>query len=131
VVAEALAYIDRRQRDREAADVSPYGSLETVVERAGRNGFSDALRAEACVLANIQRDLFDRIVDDFGGEPCAVLAKATGLSRYHLEDLIAADQTSSAPVRLEQARLVFDTLSTDKAQTVLRYWNWVIARGRA
>jgi len=130
VVAEALAYIDRRQRDRAAAEVSPYGSLEAVVERAGKIGFTDTLRAEACVLANIQRDLFNRIVDDFGGEPCAVLAKATGLSRYHLEDLIASSHGAEAVVRLEHASLVFDTLSTDKAQTVLRYWNWVIARGR-
>lgn len=130
VVAEALAYIDRRQRDRDAADVSPYGSLEAVVERAGKSGFTEPLRAEACVLANIQRDLFDRIIDDFGGEPCAVLAKATGLSRYHLEDLIASAQSAEAPVRMEQAVLVHQTLSVDKAQTVLRYWNWVIARGR-
>ncbi|MGJ3230369.1 MAG: DUF2336 domain-containing protein [Oceanicaulis sp.] len=129
-VAEALAYIDRRQRDREAAEVSPYGSLEAVAERAGKVGFTETLRAEACVLSNIQRDLFDRIVDDFGGEPCAVLAKATGLSRYHLEDLIAADQSARGPVRMEQAAAVFDVLSVDKAQTVLRYWNWVIARGR-
>ncbi|MFW6299945.1 MAG: DUF2336 domain-containing protein, partial [Oceanicaulis sp.] len=129
-VAEALAYIDRRQRDRTAAEVSPYGSLEAVVERAGKIGFTETLRAEACVLANIQRDLFDRIVDDFGGEPCAVLAKATGLSRYHLEDLIASAQSAHGAVRLEQAAAVFGTLSTDKAQTVLRYWNWVIARGR-
>lgn len=129
-VAGALAYIDRRQRDRAAAEVSPYGSLEAVVERAGKIGFTETLRAEACVLANVQRDLFDRIVDDFGGEPCAVLAKATGLSRYHLEDLIASAQGTQDGVRMEQAGAVFETLSVDKAQTVLRYWNWVIARGR-
>ncbi|MGX6647375.1 DUF2336 domain-containing protein [Maricaulaceae bacterium MS644] len=129
-VTEALAYIDRRQRDREAAEVSPYGSLEAVVERAGKVGFTEVLRAEGCVMANIQRDLFNRIIDDFGGEPCAVLAKATGLSRYHLEDMIASSHGTDAVVRLQQAKAVFETLSTDKAQTVLRYWNWVIARGR-
>lgn len=130
VVGEALAYIDRRQRDRAAAEVSPYGSLEAVVERAGKSGFTEELRAEASTLANIQRDLFNRIVDDFGGEPCAVLAKATGLSRLHLEDLIASNGSAEAPVRMEHAELIYQTLSVDKAQTVLRYWNWVIARGR-
>lgn len=129
-VAEALAYIDRRQRDRAAAEVSPYGSLEAVVEKAAKVGFSDPLRSEAAILANIQRDLLDRIVDDFGGEACAVLAKATGLSRAHLEDLIAAADGADAVTRMQQASTVFETMSTDKAQTVLRYWNWVIARGR-
>ncbi|XBQ15011.1 MAG: DUF2336 domain-containing protein [Oceanicaulis sp.] len=130
VVTEALAYIDRRQRNRAAADVSPYGSLEKLLQRAAQTGFSDTLRDEAASLANIQRDLLDRIVDDFGGEPAAVLAKATGLDRAHLFDMLEAIDTADGETRARQAARVFDGLSVDKAQTVLRYWNWVIARGR-
>ncbi|MAP48154.1 MAG: hypothetical protein CMH90_01610 [Oceanicaulis sp.] len=127
-VQEALAYIDRRQRDRKAAEVTPYGSLEGLIERASQIGFTEELRAEAAVLANIQRDLLNRMIDDFGGEPLAILAKATGLSRQHLSGLIEGSGRTDAFNRVQQAILVFDTMSVDKAQTVLRYWNWVIAR---
>lgn len=68
------------------------------------------------------------MLDDFGGEPLAVLAKATGLSREHLVMLIELGGRTDAPLRIQQAVRVFDTLSVDKAQTVLRYWNWVIGR---
>ena len=128
-VRDALRYIDRRQRNRAAAEVSPYGSLEALVERAAELGFSDELRAEAAVLANVQLDLLNRMIDDFGGEPLAVLAKATGLSRTHLAALLEASGRVDAVLRSQQAVRVFDTLSVDKAQTVLRYWNWVIGRG--
>jgi len=128
-VKAALAYIDRRQRDRKAAEVTPYGSLEGLVERAAQTGFTEELRAEASVLANVQRDLINRMIDDFGGEPLAVLAKATGLSRDHLHNMIEGSGRSDAGIRIQQAVRVFDALSVDKAQTVLRYWNWVIARG--
>jgi len=127
-VAEALAYIDRRQRDRAAAEVTPYGSLEGLVERAAQTGFTQELRAEAAVLSNIQRDLINRMIDDFGGEPLAVLAKATGLSRPHLTAMLSGTGRMDAEGRSRQAILVYDTLTVDKAQTVLRYWNWVIAR---
>jgi len=127
-VREALAYIDRRQRDRKAAEVTPFGSLEGLVERAAQIGFTEELRAEAAVLANVQRDLLNRMIDDFGGEPLAILAKATGLSREHLTAMIEGSGRMDAFNRVEQAVRVFDTMSVDKAQTVLRYWNWVIAR---
>ena len=130
-VAAALVYIDRRQRNREAAERSPYGSLEGAIEAAAHDGLTETMRRTFCELANIQRDLMDRLLDDFGGEPLAVLAKATGLSREHLQILIHFGEPASAPMRIEQAEMVFATLSVDKAQTVLRYWNWVMARVRA
>lgn len=129
-IAEALRYIERRQRDRRAAETSPFGSLEALVERAARVGFADELRAEGAMMANVQRDLFDRIVDDFGGEPAAVLAKATGLSRGHLALFVEGSSATDGAERLRQAFLVYDTLSVDKAQTVLRYWNWLNGRAR-
>lgn len=129
--AAALAYIDRRQRDRPAAERSPYKSLEGAIETAAHDGLTEATRAAFSELANIQRDLVDRMLDDFGGEPVAVLAKATGLSRGHMQTLIHFGEPQSARIRLDQAETVFAILSVDKAQTVLRYWNWVMARVRA
>lgn len=127
-VREALAYIDRRQRDRAASEVSPFGSLEGVIERAAQGGFTAELRAEASTLANIQPALFDRMLNDFGGEPLAVLAKATGLSREHLTAMLEGAGRTDVGARLPQAVRVYDLLSVDKAQTVLRYWNWLNAR---
>jgi uncharacterized protein (DUF2336 family) len=129
--AAALAYIDRRQRDRAEAERSPHGSLEGAIEAASGQGATDEMRDAFARLANVQRDLMDRMLDDFGGEPLAVLAKATGLSKEHLRRLIDLGEPQSAAMRWEQAEAIFATLSVDKAQTVLRYWNWVMARVRA
>ncbi len=127
LIARALSYIERRQRNRKAAEHSPFGSLEGAVETASRSGLTPELISEMATLANIQRSVLERMLADFGGEMPAVLAKATGLSREHLMMLLqAAGRTDPAP---QQARYVFDTLSVDKAQTVLRYWNWSLTRG--
>jgi len=129
LIGRALSYIERRQRDRAAADKSAYGSLEGAIEEAARSGLTGELAGEMARLANIQRSVMDRMLADFGGEPLAVLTKATGLSREHLLLLLqAAGRSEPAP---EQARYVFDTLSVDKAQTVLRYWNWSLTRPAA
>lgn len=130
-VAEALGYIDRRQRDRKAAERSVYGSLERAVEEYARRRDDVELQAEIAALAGVRADLGERLLADMGGEPIAVLAKATGLSRNHLA--LVAGEAGEGPgqARGRQAQRVFDTLSVDKAQTVLRYWNWVFERGRA
>jgi uncharacterized protein (DUF2336 family) len=130
-VAEALRYIDRRQRDRAAADRSVYGSLERAVEEYASRRDDIELQSEIARLAGIRVDLAERVLSDMGGEPIAVLAKATGLSRAHLERVAGAPGEGALQARAEQAQLIFDTLSVDKAQTVLRYWNWVFERGRA
>lgn len=126
LIGRALSYIERRQRNRAAAERSTYGSLEGAVEEARRNGITPAISDEMATLANIQRSLLDRMLGDFGGEPLAVLAKATGLSRNHL--MMMLELAGRAEAAIEQARYVFDTLSVDRAQTVLRYWNWSLTR---
>lgn len=127
-VDAALVYIDRRQRDRRAAELSPWQSLEGLIEHVARDGLGMEARAEMATLSAIGHDLTNRMLDDFGGEPLAVLAKATGLSREHLVMMVELGGRTDTPLRIQQAVRVFDTLSVDKAQTVLRYWNWVIGR---
>ncbi len=129
--AAALAYIDRRQRDRPAAERSPFKSLEGAVDAASIEGPTDILREALASLSNIKRDLMDRMIDDYSGEPIAVLAKATGLGREYLERLVRLGDPDTVEVRMQHAMIVYDTLSVDKAQTVVRYWNWVMARVRA
>jgi uncharacterized protein (DUF2336 family) len=127
----ALAYIDRRQRDRDAARMSAFGSLEAAVEAASIEGLSEDMRECLAHLCNVQRDLMDRMLDDFGGEALAVLTKATGLSKQYFHRLVDLGEPESAQMRRKHAEIVFATLSVDKAQTVLRYWNWVMTRVRA
>lgn len=130
-VAEALSYIDRRQRNRAAAERSVYGTLERAVEEFVRRPDDIQLHAEIASLAGVRPDLAERLLTDMGGEPIAVLAKAAGLSRSHLEIMAGKPGDGVEHTRGRQAQLVFDILSVDKAQTVLRYWNWVFERGRA
>lgn len=127
LVMRTLTYIDRRQRDRQANDAAPDGGLEGIVEQAVK-GFTPELIHEGARLSNIQVSVFARIVEDLGGEALGVFAKATGLSRRHLGYLrLGAQHADGSPAAL-QAELIFDILSVDKAQTVLRYWNWSFQR---
>lgn len=127
LVMRTLAYIDRRQRDREANDASAFGGLEGVMEQAVK-GFGPDLVAEAARLSNVQLSVFERIIEDMGGESLGVFAKATGLSRRHLNYLrLGAGHADGSPAA-RQAELVFDILSVNKAQTVLRYWDWSLRR---
>jgi uncharacterized protein (DUF2336 family) len=128
---KALQFIDRRQRNRLAIDKSPYDSLEDAV-RAAELGLTRDLVAEISYLSGIKPVTGAQIFTDLGGEPLAVLCKATGLKRPALECLWrglkreGGDLASPSP---HFARVVetFDVLSNEKAQTVLRYWNWSLS----
>jgi hypothetical protein len=77
-----------------------------------------------------------RILTDTGGEPLAILCKATGIKREvfvqfwkALRRPYADAENPTSP--LGRALLVYDTIATAKAQTVLRYWNWSLSTERA
>jgi uncharacterized protein (DUF2336 family) len=106
LVRKTLQFIERRQRNREAVARSPYGSLEGAMCGA-------------------------QILSDLGGEAIAVLCKATGLKRKYLralwKGLRRPIEVDGEPVDAWlRALYIYDTLSTNKAQTVLRYWNWAL-----
>jgi len=74
-----------------------------------------------------------KIFTDPGGEPLAILCKATGLPKAALRQLWrslrrpetdAAGETSPA---LERVLITYDMIAVDRAQTVLRYWNWSLS----
>jgi len=124
---KALAYIERRQRARTDDASALYKELEDVVAAASRRGFTQQLLTEAARLANLEVPLLRKIIADAGGEALAVLAKATGLSRDRLDVLMAAVFDPEHTAAHAQFRDTFDSLSVDKAQTVLRYWDWLSA----
>lgn len=123
MVARILRYIDRRQRDREAADDSPFGSLEGVCEAMAMDGAQPEIVAEMARLAAVDRRLVLQMIDDMAGEPLAVLCKATGLKWPAFENVWRGLGRSLESDPAIQARKVYDSLSVEKAQTVLRYWN--------
>lgn len=129
LVSRVLRYIDRRQRNREAAELSPYGSLEGVVDAFCLEGAQPELVSEIAILAGIYKRLLTRMLDDMAGEPLAILCKATGLKWPNFEGFWTGLGRSIQHETVEHARKVHDSLSVEKAQTVLRYWNLSVEDG--
>ncbi len=125
---KGLQFIDRRQRNRLAIAKSPYDSLEEAVI-AAEGGMTRELVAEISYLSGIKPVTGAQMFTDLGGEPLAILCKATGLKRPALVSLwkglkrdgASLDAPSEAFARVIET---YDVMSNEKAQTVLRYWNW-------
>ena len=133
VARKALQFIERRQRNRAAIAKSPYESLEHAVAVAGKNGLDRELASEISYLAGIKPLTGAKILGDAGGEPLAILCKATGLGRVDLENLwrsMKRPETTAEGLThpaWERVLITFEMLAVDRAQTVLRYWNWSLS----
>ncbi len=132
LVRKALQFIERRQRNRAAIEKSPYDSLEHAVE-AAEAGLDRKLVQEIAYLAGLKPSTAAKLLGDAGGEPVAVLCKATGLPKSCVRSLWRAVKRpetladgSPAP-DLERVMITYDMLAVDRAQTVLRYWNWALS----
>jgi uncharacterized protein (DUF2336 family) len=130
LVRKSLQFIERRQRNRAAAEKSPYGSLEGAVE-ALEQEFNPVTIREIAFLAGIKPACGAQIMSDAGGEAISILCKATGLKRRYFRMLwkgmrrpLGTDEQPSET--FERASYIFDSISTNKAQTILRYWNWAL-----
>lgn len=129
---KALQFIERRQRNRAAIDKSPFSSLEAAVA-AAQHGMTREVAEEISYLAGLKPMTGAKLFTDPGGEPLAILCKATGLPRVALRALwrglrrpeTAEDGTPNPA--FERTMLIYDTLAVDRAQTVLRYWNWSLS----
>ena len=129
---KALQFIERRQRNRAAIDKSPYGSLDEAVG-ATAHGMSREKAEEISYLCGIKPMTGAKILTDPGGEPLAILCKATGLPRAAVRQLWVAmrrpeaDSEGNMAPALERVLITYDMLAVDRAQTVLRYWNWSLS----
>jgi uncharacterized protein (DUF2336 family) len=129
---KALQFIERRQRNRAAVEKSPYASLEDAIT-AAEPGLTRELAEEIAYLAGVKPMTGAKIMTDPGGEGLAVLCKATGLPRASLRSLWRAlrrpETTSDGEEAPQLARVteIFDMVAVDRAQTVLRYWNWSLS----
>jgi len=127
---KALQFIERRQRNREAIERSPFESLEAAIDAAAQSGLTRETVEEISYLSGLKPMTGAQIFTDLGGEGLSVLCKATGLKRDALERLWTALRRDESPDESEVFRRMvrtYDSLSTDTAQTVLRYWNWSLS----
>lgn len=126
---KALLFIERDQRNPAAVAKSPFKSLEAAVA-AGASGMTREIAEEISYLAGLKPMTGAKIFTDPGGEPLAVLCKAAGLPRDCLRQLWRGldrqevDRSGELNHALERVMTVYDMVSVDRAQTVLRYWNW-------
>lgn len=132
VARKALQFIERRQRNRAAVERSPYAGLEAAVAAAGA-GLKREIVSEIGYLSGVKTLTAAKIMGDAGGEPVAILCKATGLSRLDLQTLWRAmrrpELTPDGDVHpdWERVQVTYEMLAVDRAQTVLRYWNWSLS----
>ena len=132
VSRKALQFIERRQRNRAAIAKSPYDSLEHAVA-AAETGLTPDVASEIAYLAGIKPLTGAKIMSDAGGEPLAILCKATGLGKTDLVRLWRSmrrpETTPDGQVHpdWERVSVTYDMLAVDRAQTVLRYWNWSLS----
>jgi len=126
---KALQFIAREQRNRAAIGESPFGSLEEAVA-AGANGLTREIAEEISYLSGLKPITGAKIFTDPGGEPLAVLCKAAGLPRGCVRQLWRGldrqevDRSGELDHALERVMTIYDMVAVDRAQTVLRYWNW-------
>lgn len=129
-VRKALQFIERRQRNRAAISRSEYEGLEAAIDAAEAQGLNRQLTEEISYMTGIKPATGAQILTDKGGEGIAIMCKAPGLKRTHIEKLWRAlkrpmhDVDGEVHPSLARVMETYDVISTDKAQTVLRYWNW-------
>lgn len=129
-VRKALQFIERRQRNRAAIERSKYESLEQAIEFAAEHGLTREMTQEISYMAGIKPATGAQILMDKSGEAIAILCKAPGLKREYVYKFWEAlkrpmlDGDGIDHPDLKRVIAVYDEISTDKAQTVLRYWNW-------
>lgn len=133
VSRKALQFIERRQRNRAAIAKSPYGGLEQAVAAAAQGGMTREVATEIAHMSGVKPITGAKIMGDPGGEPLAILCKATGLTKGDLNGLWRSmrrpETTPDGGVdpTWERVQITYDMLAVDRAQTVLRYWNWSLS----
>ena len=129
-VRKALQFIERRQRNRAAMERSEFETLEEAIEAGVSTGLTRKLTEEISYISGIKPATGAQILTDKTGESIAILCKAPGLKREYVEKIWRAlkrpvhDINGEIHPELARVYQTYDVISTDKAQTVLRYWNW-------
>lgn len=129
---KALQFIERRQRNRAAIARSAFSSLEDAVTTA-QDGMTRETAEEISYLSGLKPATGAKIFTDPGGEPLAILCKSTGLPKAAVRALWRglrrreAEDDGSPSLALRRVFETYDLMAVDRAQTVLRYWNWSLS----
>ncbi len=102
--------------------------IETVIAMIC-DGDTDAAARRLSRLTGLHADACGRIVSDASGEALTITFKALGLQRRVFNDVIERIRTAPASPMdghrdIEELRILFDTLSTNKSWVMLTYWDW-------
>jgi len=104
--------------------------VEEAIEATVTTGLTRKLTEEISYISGIKPATGAQILTDKSGESIAILCKAPGLKRDYVEKIWRAlkrpvhDVNGDIHPDLAKVIQTYDVISTDKAQTVLRYWNW-------
>ena len=111
---------------------SPFDSLDQAVASA-QTGLTRETAEEISYLSGLKPMTGAKIFTDPCGEPLAILCKATGLPRAAIIALWRGlrrpekEETGEITPALERVLNTYDMIAVDRAQTVLRYWNWSLS----
>ena len=102
---------------------------------AAEPGMTRELAEEISYLSGLKPMTGAKIFTDPGGEPMAILCKATGLPQERAALAVAGPAPAARPTRsarpvarrFERVLITYDMIAVDRAQTVLRYWNWSLS----
>jgi uncharacterized protein (DUF2336 family) len=129
---KALQFIERRQRNRQAIERSRFDSLDAAIA-AAQPGMTRETAEEISYLSGLKPMTGAKIFTDPGGEPLAILCKATGLGKAAVRALWRGlrrpetDASGADSPGLARVLVAYDMIAVDRAQTVLRYWNWALS----
>ena len=104
------------------------GDIDIALDELDSGDACDALDALAAG-AYLRAETIAQIFDDHGGEAIGVFCKATGFGRERFMRLRSilnnrrGDLWDEGEAANDAVMLVYDSLSTDKADLILRYWD--------
>ena len=117
----ALEIITGPQR---RAEFDPEEALAAI-----QQGHADAFFKTIANGAGLSHDLVRKIVGDVSGEPLAILCKALRFGRPRFLIILnlfqkAWESNSEDEAQRERLAMIYDSLSVDRADLILRYWNY-------
>jgi uncharacterized protein (DUF2336 family) len=117
----------KTDEEGELEPMSQHALIESL-ERAAR-GHVDQASEELSNLMHVSPATTARILSDVQGEAVVVMLKAAGYPRSAVLGLLRKMQDADLPLvsrerDVEELQVMFDTLSFNKARTLLTYWDW-------
>jgi uncharacterized protein (DUF2336 family) len=119
-----------------AANIEPHHTTDAMsqhelleaLERATRGHVEIAVEDVARIL-RLSPATVTRILNDLSGEAVVIMLKAAGYPRSAMTGLLTRMQAADMPLiardrDVNELQIMFETLSFNKAQVLLTYWDW-------